>query len=113
MQKAEWRKERCAPVRQRDISAPPQAGRAVRRPATRQARTVLKVGSDFYVLASSLASRRVTRVLADGQNFAVFDAGGDILESPLEALGFFHRDTRYLSHCELRVAGEAPYFLNS
>ncbi|MGH7905469.1 MAG: hypothetical protein ACREP6_02465, partial [Candidatus Binataceae bacterium] len=49
----------------------------------REKRTVVKVGSDFYVLASSLISRRKTSVLADAQSFAVFEAGGDILESPL------------------------------
>jgi len=76
-------------------------------------RSVLKVGADFYVLASSLASRRTTRVLSDGRSFAVFDASGDILESPLEALGFFHRDTRYLSRFEVRIDGRTPYFLNS
>jgi glycogen debranching enzyme len=74
---------------------------------------VLKVGSAFYVLASSLSSRRTTRVLADGHSFAIFDAGGDIIESPLEALGLFHGDTRYVSRFELRINGEAPYFLNS
>ncbi len=52
-------------------------------------------------------------MLADGHSFAIFDAGGDIVDSPLEALGLFHRDTRYLSRFELRVAGETPYFLNS
>jgi glycogen debranching enzyme len=52
-------------------------------------------------------------VLSDGHSFAIFDAGGDIVESPLEALGLFHRDTRYLSRFELRVSGETPYFLNS
>jgi N-terminal domain of (some) glycogen debranching enzymes len=52
-------------------------------------------------------------VLADAHSFAIFDAGGDIVESPLEALGLFHRDTRYLSRFELTVAGETPYFLNS
>jgi glycogen debranching enzyme len=79
----------------------------------RDTQTVLKVGQDFYILASALASRRTTRVLADGRSFAVFEAGGDILTSPAEALGFFHRDTRYLSRFELRIAGETPYFLNS
>jgi glycogen debranching enzyme len=74
---------------------------------------MLKVGSDFYILASSLASRRATRVLANGESFVVFETGGDILESPLEALGFFCSDTRYLSRFELRIAGETPYFLNS
>ncbi|MGH7916902.1 MAG: amylo-alpha-1,6-glucosidase [Candidatus Binataceae bacterium] len=76
-------------------------------------RPVVKVGTDFYILASSLASRRTTRVLANGQSFAVFDAGGDILESPLEALGFFTHDTRYLSRFEIKIAGKTPHFLNS
>ncbi len=79
----------------------------------RGARNVVKVGSDFYVLASALASRRVSRVLANGESFAVFDVGGDILDYPLEALGFFHRDTRYLSRFELRIHESTPYFLNS
>jgi glycogen debranching enzyme len=53
------------------------------------------------------------RVLANAQSFAVFDVGGDILESPRESLGFFHRDTRYLSRFELALAGQTPYLLNS
>lgn len=78
-----------------------------------EAPTVIKVGSEFYVLASSLGSRRATRSLANGESFAVFEVGGDILESPFEALGFFHRDTRHLSRFELKIAGEIPYCLNS
>ena len=89
------------------------AKRARKAPAAAKARTVLKVGSNFYVLASSLTSRRETRVLADAQSFAVFEAGGDIAESPLEALGFFFKDTRFLSGFEMSIAGQAPYFLNS
>lgn len=89
------------------------AGRGRPLSTVRESSTVLRVGSNFYVLASSLASRRTIRVLADGRSFAIFDATGDIVESPLEALGFFHRDTRYLSRFELRVAGQSPYFLNS
>ncbi len=88
---------------------------AVKKPRKRsnqKARSVLKVGANFYVLASSLTSRRETKVLADAQSFAVFEAGGDIAESPLEALGFFYKDTRFLSGFELRVAGQAPYYLN-
>ena len=100
------------------MKRPPEGGRvapAKSRRASRpqEARAVLKVGSAFYVLASSLGSRRTIRVLADGHSFSIFDAGGDILESPLEALGLFHSDTRYLSRFELRIDGEVPYFLNS
>ncbi len=90
---------------------PKERGR--RLSTVRESSTVLRVGSNFYVLASSLASRRATRVLADGRSFAIFDSSGDIVQSQLEALGFFHRDTRYLSRFELQAAGQAPYFLNS
>jgi glycogen debranching enzyme len=79
----------------------------------RLAQTFVKVGSEYYVLASSLASRRTTRVLADGRSFAIFDASGDIIDSPLEALGFFNSDTRHLARFEMLVAGETPYYLNS
>jgi glycogen debranching enzyme len=83
-------------------------------PATaRSPHTFVKVGSEYYVLASSLASRRTIRVLADGRSFAIFDASGDIVDSPLEALGFFHSDTRHLNRFEMLVAGETPYYLNS
>jgi glycogen debranching enzyme len=81
--------------------------------SARSAHTFVKVGSEYYVLASSLASRRATRVLADGRSFAIFDASGDIVDSPLEALGFFHSDTRHLNRFEMLVAGETPYYLNS
>ncbi|HXN85921.1 MAG TPA: glycogen debranching N-terminal domain-containing protein, partial [Candidatus Binataceae bacterium] len=60
-----------------------------------------------------MASRRTTRVLAQGESFAVFETTGDILESPVEALGFFYRDTRHLSQFEIAIAGEVPQFLNS
>ena len=77
-------------------------------------RHVLKVGSDFYILASALASRRHSRVIADGRSFAVFDVGGDILDYAAGgAFGFFHCDTRYLSRFELKVHGNTPYLLNS
>jgi glycogen debranching enzyme len=72
-----------------------------------------RISGDFYILASAMASRRTTRVLAHGESFAVFETTGDILESPVEALGFFYRDTRHLSCFEIGIAGEAPHFLNS
>jgi glycogen debranching enzyme len=77
-----------------------------------ESHTLVKL-SDFSIHASALTSRRATRVLVDGESFAVFEVGGDILQAPAEPLGFFHRDTRYLSRFELKIAGEAPYYLNS
>ncbi|HZC47058.1 MAG TPA: glycogen debranching N-terminal domain-containing protein, partial [Candidatus Acidoferrum sp.] len=86
---------------------------APRRAIAEPAQSVRRIGSDYYVLASSLASRRVTRVLADGRSFAVFETAGDIVDSPVEAQGFFHSDTRHLSRFEMLTAGTEPYFLNS
>jgi glycogen debranching enzyme len=100
-------------VKRRSVKTAGVSGQDRVADSERGARNVVKVGSDFYVLASALASRRASRVLANGQSFAVFDVGGDILDYPLEALGFFHRDTRYLSHFELRIHESTPYFLNS
>ena len=85
---------------------------AQRRASAQPAQTVVRVGSDYYVLASSLASRRASHVLANGRGFAVFETAGDIIDSPLEALGFFNCDTRHLSRFEMLIAGAAPYFLS-
>jgi glycogen debranching enzyme len=93
---------------------PSVAARILRRRDSKdEPRTVIRIGSDFYIHASALTSRRATRVLVNGESFAVFEVGGDILETPEEPLGFFNRDTRYLSRFELKVAGETPYCLNS
>jgi glycogen debranching enzyme len=81
--------------------------------ASDRPREIIKIGTDFYILASSLAGRRVTRVLANGEGFAVLDAGGDIVASPLEPMGYFHADTRYLSRLEFRIAGQTPSLLSS
>jgi glycogen debranching enzyme len=77
------------------------------------AQPVLKVGADYYVLASSLSANRSTMTLAEEETFAVFDVGGDFVESPLGACGLFHRDARHLSRMEMRVASKPASFLNS
>ena len=78
-----------------------------------ESQSVLKVGADYYVLASSVSANRSTMTLAEGESFAVFDVGGDIVSSPLGASGLFHRDARHLSRMEMRVASKPAYFLNS
>ena len=93
----------------------PRAAKPRRRGAvpSRPAPITLKVGSEYYVLASSGATTGASRVLAHAQSFAVFDTTGDIAVSPLEALGLFYRDTRFLSRFELLIDAKAPCFLNS
>jgi glycogen debranching enzyme len=83
--------------------------------ASREARLSdgrLQVGDDYYVLASSLASRRRKYILAHGDAFAVLDQTGDVPVAPEEELGLFFRGTRYLSGLELGVYGHTPFFLS-
>src|SRR5262249_41734276 len=47
------------------------------RPVKPESKTIIRVGSDLYVHASSMISRRTTRSLVNGDSFAVFEAGGD------------------------------------
>ena len=86
------------------------------RDSEQESQTVIKVGQDFYIHASSLTSRRATRVLVNGESFAVFEVGGDILETPNEPIGFpsrhalpqplrtqdRRRDSYYLNSCASR-----------
>jgi glycogen debranching enzyme len=95
------------------VKEPSTGAQTLRKREPGQEAPVLKPLADFHIQASSLTSRRATRVLVNGESFAVFEVGGDILDTPDEPLGFFHRDTRYLSRFELRITGETPYYLNS
>ena len=65
------------------------------------------------MLASSLASRRRAKYSRTGKVSRSLTTAGDIIDSPLEALGFFNCDTRHLSRFEMQIAGTEPYFLNS
>jgi hypothetical protein len=51
------------------------------RDSEQESQTVIKVGADFYIHASSLTSRRATRALVNGESFAVFEVGGGILQT--------------------------------
>jgi hypothetical protein len=57
-------------------------------------RDVVEIGDQFYIRAqSSLADKR-TRVLLNGDTFAVFDQYGDIQPYWSAEQGLFYRDTR-------------------
>ncbi len=73
----------------------------------------LRVGDEYYVLASSLASRRRKHVLSHGDAFAVLDQSGDIPCAFEEELGLFYRGTRHLSQLEMLVGGQPPFFLSA
>jgi glycogen debranching enzyme len=51
--------------------------------------------------------------LIDGKTFLATTIGGDILPPGAPDVGFFHDDTRFLSHLELRINHQPPIVLSS
>ncbi len=74
---------------------------------------VIEVGQQFYIRASSSLADDRTRVLLNGDSFAVFDRGGDIQPVGFGQQGIFHKETRHLSRFETRFCGERPLLLSS
>jgi glycogen debranching enzyme len=74
---------------------------------------VICVANRFYVLAGSSRLDDRTRVLKDGETFAVFDRYGDIAPVGFGDLGLYHEGTRFLSRLHLTVDGERPLILSS
>jgi glycogen debranching enzyme len=74
---------------------------------------VIRVKDAFYILATSSRADDRTRVLKDGDTFAVFDRFGDIVPFGLGEQGLYHEGTRFLSRLELRVNGTRPLLLSS
>ena len=54
---------------------------------------VIEVGQQFYIRASSSLADDRTRVLLNGDTFAVFDRGGDIQPVGFGQQGIFHKET--------------------
>ena len=74
---------------------------------------VIEVGQQFYIRASSSLADDRTRVLLNGDTFAVFDRGGDIHPLGLAHQGIFHDEARHLSRLELQICGLRPLLLSS
>jgi hypothetical protein len=53
------------------------------------------------------------QVIKDDRTFLVTDRMGDVPEGNTAALGFYHRDTRFLSGLRLDVTGLRPILLHS
>ena len=81
--------------------------------ATNGAEEVIQVKDRFYILASSSLADSRTQVLKHDESFGVFDRHGDIECVGRGALGLYHQDTRFLSHCVLKLYGERPMLLSS
>jgi glycogen debranching enzyme len=77
------------------------------------AEDVVRIRDEFYILSTSSRVDDRTRVLKQGDAFAIFDRSGDVEEFGTGALGLYHHDTRFLSTLVLRLAGERPLLLSS
>ncbi|MCO5091195.1 glycogen debranching N-terminal domain-containing protein [Bosea sp. (in: a-proteobacteria)] len=69
--------------------------------------------SEYEIEATTSLTEHALRNLKHGDAFAVLDAHGDIGTRSETAEGLFFRDTRFLSHLELRVEGKRPLLLSS
>ncbi len=74
---------------------------------------VIRVKDQFYILASSSLADARTRVLKQGETFAVFDRHGDVGPVGLGVQGLYHEGTRFLSRLELRLGNDRPMLLSS
>ncbi len=73
----------------------------------------IRVEDQLYILATSSRVDDRTRVLKDGDAFAVFDRYGDILPQGLGEQGLYFQGTRFLSRLEFRLNGKRPLILSS
>lgn len=74
---------------------------------------ILRVENEYYVRATSALADDRTRVLKDGDTFAVFNRYGDIAALGPVQFGLFFMECRHLSRFVLRVNQRAPLLLNS
>src|SRR4051812_48071059 len=74
---------------------------------------VIQVQDQYYILASSSLADDRTRVLKQGDTFAVFDKRGDIEPVGKTVHGLYNGDTRFLSQWILRLGKDRPLLLSS
>ena len=77
------------------------------------AREVIRVRDEFYIRSSSPRVDVRTRVLKQGDTFAVFDRFGDIETFGSRELGLYYQDTRFLSRLTLKFGKDRPLLLSS
>jgi glycogen debranching enzyme len=72
----------------------------------------IRIGDEYYLLASAFAPSGRRLLLNHGDTFAVFNEMGDIPPAGRETYGLFCRGTRFLDRFELRLNGELPLLLS-
>jgi glycogen debranching enzyme len=75
--------------------------------------TTPPIEDTFYILATDAPADYVSRVLKDGETFAVFDPHGDIQAVGLGQEGLYHEGTRFLSRLLFKLGNARPFLLNS
>ena len=74
---------------------------------------VIRLHDQYYILATSSRSDERTRVLKQGDTFAIFDHFGDVVPFGLGEQGLYHAGTRHLSRLDLRLNGARTLLLSS
>ncbi len=74
---------------------------------------VIRIQDSYYILATSPLADNQTRVLKQGETFAIFDLYGDIRHLGHGEQGVYHRGTRHLSRSVLHLGSERPLLLGS
>ena len=75
-----------------------------------EATTTRQMEDTFYILATDASADYVSRVLKDGETFAVFDPHGDIQAAVLGQEGLYHEGTRFLSRLLFKLGNARPFF---
>ena len=73
----------------------------------------IRVGDDYYLLASALPPRGRRLVLNHGDSFAILNEVGDVPLAGHEPFGLFCAGTRFLDRFELRLNGSFPLLLSA
>src|SRR5437763_11757219 len=74
---------------------------------------VIRIRNEFYIRSSSARLDVRTRVLKQGDMFAVFDRFGDVETFGTGELGLYYQDTRFLSRLTLKLGKDRPLLLSS
>src|SRR5579875_1254802 len=82
-------------------------------PILKPQESVLVVEEPYSILVSSPPADVHSRVLKQGETFAVFDHFGDIKPVGMQEGGIYHEGTRYLSCLILRLGSDRPLLLSS
>src|SRR5574338_1200682 len=73
----------------------------------------IQIDDRWYVLATSSLADDRTRVLKQGDTFALFDRYGDVRHIGIAEQGLYHGGMRFLSQQQLLLNGVRPMLLNS